>query len=123
MFLTYLVPFLKSQALKTFCEQHNKRNIAEIHTSFANMDRFRAMIHKQRLLYFPEGRDIYGVLFEYHTKHQNQPDVSKRIATLLETGFTNKSRPIFRLSFTKMRSGMSFVSTKNRPKFLQNFLF
>lgn len=85
MLLICLVPFLKSQALQTFCEQHNKKHVAEIHTSFANMDRFRAMIHKQRLLFFPEGRDIHGVLFEHRTKHEGQPDVSKQIMNIFET--------------------------------------
>lgn len=76
MFLTALVPFLKSQALKDFCIRYNKRHVAEIHSSFANMDRFRSLIQKQRLLYFPEGRDIHGVLYEYRTKHEGNPDVT-----------------------------------------------
>ena len=40
------------------------------------MDRFRDIILRQRLLFYPEGRDIYGVAFEYETKHKDKEDVS-----------------------------------------------
>jgi hypothetical protein len=53
------------------------------------MDRFRALILKQRLLYFPEGRDIHGVLVEYRTKHEGNQNVSKAISNTLQTYFIN----------------------------------
>ena len=90
MLLICLVPFLKSQALKEFCEQHNKKHIAEIHTSFINMDRFQAIIYKQRLLYFLEGQDIHRVLFKYHIKHEGQPDIITQIINIFKTCFTNE---------------------------------
>lgn len=58
--------FLKNPALQEFCQQHNGQTLSQIHESFVNMDRFSAIIHKQRLLMYPEGRDFNGVLYEYH---------------------------------------------------------
>ncbi|KAK2793175.1 hypothetical protein FQN52_001823 [Onygenales sp. PD_12] len=59
-----LSSFLKSPALQAFCHKYDAQSLAEIHTSFSNMDRFRAMIQKQRLLAFPAGQSYNGVLFE-----------------------------------------------------------
>jgi hypothetical protein len=60
---------------------HDKKYISEIHTSFANMDRFQALIEKQRLTYYPEGRDFAGVQFEYKRNHRNSPKVRNLFQT------------------------------------------
>jgi hypothetical protein len=56
--------FLKSPQLQEFCNQNNSQTLSGIHPSFANMDRFAAIIHKQRLLAYPAGQWYQGVLFE-----------------------------------------------------------
>jgi hypothetical protein len=44
--------------------RNSKPKVFRKHQSFVNMDRFSALIHKQKALLFPEGRDFNGVLFE-----------------------------------------------------------
>ena len=117
MLLTSLVPFLKSQALKEFCLQHNKRHVTEIHTSFINIDRFRALIHKQRLLYFLKGRDIHGVVFKYHIKHERNPDINI-LLTCFKPILLILIRLTFKPSLLKVLSGMWSVSIINRLLFL-----
>lgn len=68
-----LARFLQSPELQNFCQQYNKASLAQIHNSFANYDRIAALIKRERLLSYPEGRHFNGVLFEWKTKHQD-PD-------------------------------------------------
>ena len=42
-----------------------------LHSSFANMDIFAALIKKQNLLDYPAGREIQGVIREYTLNHRN----------------------------------------------------
>ncbi|PGG96334.1 hypothetical protein AJ80_09842 [Polytolypa hystricis UAMH7299] len=59
-----LSTFLKSPALEAFCHKYNSPTLPEIHQSFTNMDRFRAIIKKQRLLAYPAGQEYNGLQFE-----------------------------------------------------------
>ena len=59
----YLAQFLRTPQLETFCRQYNASTLAEIHSSFCNKDRIAAIIQKQRLLSYPNGQDINGLLF------------------------------------------------------------
>ncbi|EEH41177.2 hypothetical protein PAAG_03463 [Paracoccidioides lutzii Pb01] len=59
-----LSTFLKSPALEAFCHQYNSPTLPEIHQSFTNMDRFRAIIKKQQLLAYSAGQEYNGVRFE-----------------------------------------------------------
>ena len=61
--------FLKSKLLADFCKEHNGEEISSLHASFANMDRFAALIKKQTLLHYPEGREVQGVIREYNLNH------------------------------------------------------
>jgi hypothetical protein len=54
--------FLRSPQLETFCEQYNASTLSEIHTSFCNKDRIAAIIQKQRLLSYPGGQEIDGLI-------------------------------------------------------------
>ncbi|BCR83612.1 uncharacterized protein ACHE_60818S [Aspergillus chevalieri] len=56
--------FLKSPALQSFCAEHNCHTIQQIHESFSNMDPIQAVIRKQRLLHYPAGQNVNGVMFE-----------------------------------------------------------
>ena len=64
-----LATFQRSPLLEDFCRKYNGRHISEIHHSFANMDRFAAIIRKLHLQNFPSGRDYLGVVREYETNH------------------------------------------------------
>ena len=50
--------------------------LAELHAAFANLDKLRAIVHKQRLIAYPFGQDINGVLF------QQQKDPELQVSTL-----------------------------------------
>ncbi|EGE86700.2 hypothetical protein BDDG_09650, partial [Blastomyces dermatitidis ATCC 18188] len=77
--------FLKSPALQKFCDEYNSQSLAEIHISFTNMNRFRAILQKQQLLSFPAGQDYNEVLFQLDQNsalkdyvqniHQNEEDL------------------------------------------------
>ena len=60
--------FLRSPALKDFLREHRWSALSDVHSSFVNFDRFRAIITKQRALAFPAGRDFNGVVFEFENK-------------------------------------------------------
>lgn len=51
----YLAPYLLSPQLKEFCAQYQSQTIA-------NMDKLAAVILKERLFNFPEGRDFDRVV-------------------------------------------------------------
>ncbi|BCR91198.1 uncharacterized protein ACHE_70041S [Aspergillus chevalieri] len=55
--------FLRSPQLEAFCQQYGASTLAEIHSSFCNKDRIATIIQKQRLLSYPNGQDINGLLF------------------------------------------------------------
>jgi hypothetical protein len=57
--------------LAEFCRQHHGDTISLLHSSFANMDIFAALIKKQNLLDYPAGREIQGVIREYTLNHRN----------------------------------------------------
>lgn len=58
-----LAQFLRSPQLEAFCQQYGASTLAEIHSSFCNKDRIATIIQKQRLLSYPNGQDINGLLF------------------------------------------------------------
>jgi hypothetical protein len=60
----YIGAFLKSPALQSFCAEYSCHTIQQIHDSFSNLDPIRAIIRKQRLLHYPAGQDVNGVIFE-----------------------------------------------------------
>jgi len=47
--------------LKQFLISRGVRFANELHPSLNNQDKWEAMIHKQRLLNYPYGRDIIGI--------------------------------------------------------------
>ncbi|KAJ5885894.1 uncharacterized protein N7473_008568 [Penicillium subrubescens] len=57
--------FLRSPELRDFCKSYRGETLSQIHASFANYDRIRALILKQRILAYPEGRDLKGVYWKY----------------------------------------------------------
>jgi hypothetical protein len=65
--------------LADFVQTYNKRSFEDIYKSLANLDRFRAVLLKERLLNFLEGRDFQGVQVEYRLRHEGQRNVSKRV--------------------------------------------
>lgn len=72
MLIHYTVKFLQSSALANLCRQHNQNHVAALHYSFANMNRFSTIIHKQRLLHYSKEREIQEVIHEYLTKHDKK---------------------------------------------------
>lgn len=58
------VRFLMSPELQALCRRYNAGSLHEIHESFANLDAISALIRKHKLLHFPEGHDLNGVIFE-----------------------------------------------------------
>jgi hypothetical protein len=71
--------FLQSSELREFCRQYDKVSLAEVHNSFATMDRIAALIKKQTLLNYPEGVHFQGVLFEKQLHHQDPETVRNAI--------------------------------------------
>ncbi|BCR90626.1 uncharacterized protein ACHE_60512A [Aspergillus chevalieri] len=59
--------FLRNPQLEEFCRQYNASTLAEIHSSFCNKDRIAAIIQKQRLISYPNGQDINGLIFLQNT--------------------------------------------------------
>lgn len=59
----FLAQFLRNPQLEDFCRAHGASTLAEIHASFCNKDRISAIIQKQRLLSYPQGQYINGLLF------------------------------------------------------------
>src|SRR5699024_5520704 len=55
--------FLRNPQLETFCQQYSASTLAEIHSSFCNKDRISTIIQKERLLSYPNGQDINGLIF------------------------------------------------------------
>lgn len=55
--------FLRNPQLEAFCQQYSASTLAEIHSSFCNKDRISAIIQKERLLSYPNGQDINGLIF------------------------------------------------------------
>jgi hypothetical protein len=62
--INYLGRFLISPALRELCQSYATKTLAEIHDSLQNTDRISAVIRKQKLLDFPQGQDLNGVIFE-----------------------------------------------------------
>ncbi|KAJ5111463.1 hypothetical protein N7532_001998 [Penicillium argentinense] len=58
--------FLQSPALREYCQERKCMTLSQIHKSFVNMDRFRAVLTKQRAFRYPKGRDIAGIQHELH---------------------------------------------------------
>ena len=52
--------FLYSDELKNFYRTHNHHTLAEIHTSFNNLDCISIWIRKEQLLQYPDGRGLEG---------------------------------------------------------------
>lgn len=50
--------------------KYNASEITDIHPSFANMDCFALMIYKQRLLLYPEGQAINGLIWEMQQRDE-----------------------------------------------------
>jgi len=61
-----LSSFLKSPQLKRFCRKFKGHTLSQIHESFVIMDRFSAIIRKQKALLYSEGRKYNGLEFELH---------------------------------------------------------
>jgi hypothetical protein len=62
-----IAQFLRNPQLEAFCQQYNASTLAEIHSSFRNKDRIATIIQKQRLLSYPNGQDIDGLIFLQNT--------------------------------------------------------
>jgi hypothetical protein len=43
------------------------------------MDRISLILHKQRLLYYPEGTQLHGIIFEKNLNHQDPETVCKTL--------------------------------------------
>jgi hypothetical protein len=59
----YKAQFLRNPQLEEFCRQYGASTLAEIHKSFSNKDRISAIIQKQRLLSYPQGQYVNGLIF------------------------------------------------------------
>ena len=82
--LYFLAQFLCSPELKRFCAEHESYSLPQIHQSFVNTDRIAAVIRKDQLLHYPEGRGLNGVIFERKTKAEirvGTPQLSWRYST------------------------------------------
>jgi hypothetical protein len=58
------VTFLRSPELQKFCKELGTQTLPELHPSFANLDHIRAILKKQRLLSYPKGQGVNGLIFE-----------------------------------------------------------
>ena len=77
MLLTCLAEFLNSPQLAAYLTSRGFRSIEDLSVAFVNKDRIMRLINKEKLIRFPYGGDIEGVLFEWRTKHQEPTTVSK----------------------------------------------
>jgi len=75
----FIAQFQRSNELREFCRRYNRKSPAEIHNSFATMDRISMFIKKQKLLRYPEGTQLQGVVFEKRVRHGNPETVSNMI--------------------------------------------
>jgi hypothetical protein len=69
--------FLRNPQLEAVCQQYNASTLTEIHSSFCNKDRIAAIIQKQRLLSYPNGQDINGLIFLENTDQHIKVRISK----------------------------------------------
>jgi hypothetical protein len=60
-------------------QTYNKRSFKDIHESLTNLDRFRAVLLKKRLLNFLKGRDFQNIQMKYRLRHEKQRNISKRV--------------------------------------------
>ncbi|OJD22190.1 hypothetical protein ACJ73_06466 [Blastomyces percursus] len=74
-----LTLFLKSPEIKTLCQRYSQQTFTQIHKSLINMDRIAALIYKERLFHFPEGRDFAGVMYHYQQDQQEHDPYIQRI--------------------------------------------
>ncbi|CBF78887.1 predicted protein [Aspergillus nidulans FGSC A4] len=72
--------FLRSPALKQFCQKYNGQTLSQIHNSFVNQDRFAAIIAKEKALLYPKGRGLAGVRCELD-RHPEYREYVRRIYT------------------------------------------
>lgn len=63
--------FLRNPVLEQFCKQYKKASLAQIHASFATMDRISRLIQKEKLTLYPEGKGLARVEFEFDQRHRN----------------------------------------------------
>lgn len=70
--------FLTSPELQRFCEQFGHRTLTDIHLSFVNTDRISALIRKRRLLSYPQGQSVNGVIFE-RERNPEMKDYARKI--------------------------------------------
>lgn len=70
-----IAQFLNSPALDAFLKNQGYRSVEDLHLAFANKDRISAIIKRERLIKFPYGGGLQGVVYEWRTAHQNPETV------------------------------------------------
>lgn len=85
MITSYIAQFLRNPQLEEFCRQYNASTLAEIHSSFCNKDRIAAIIQKQRLISYPNGQDINGLIFLQNTDRHLKVSTSEALSRQLES--------------------------------------
>ncbi|KAJ5195005.1 uncharacterized protein N7498_008443 [Penicillium cinerascens] len=76
-----LSTFLRSPALREFCQQHKCKTLSQIHSSFAKIDKVAALLWKQRALSYPYGKGIAGLRHQLDVK----PDLKEFVQEIYET--------------------------------------
>ncbi|OQD70543.1 hypothetical protein PENANT_c255G11182 [Penicillium antarcticum] len=125
-YLLIEVCFLMSPKLKAFCAQFNAFSLQEVHESLGNMDRIAAIIKKERLLTFPQGQGINGLLFQWRNNDRKLKDYIVEITEDLVICQTREQAKIMRNS-ESFEVDMSFKRVKDSSirevifaKFVQN---
>jgi hypothetical protein len=55
---------MRSKELQAYCKQYGERILSSIRPSFANLDIFKTIVMKQRMLNYPCGRELFGLQYE-----------------------------------------------------------
>ncbi|EAA67000.1 hypothetical protein AN8575.2 [Aspergillus nidulans FGSC A4] len=113
----FCAQFLRSPQLEAFCEQYNTSTLAEIHISFCNKDRISAILQKQRLLAYPNGQDIDGVIFlqqsNQHIKDYIQETYHDSEGTMVICAYREQIQLLAQLSSFEVDMSYKRIRTKD----------
>ncbi|ODM21423.1 hypothetical protein SI65_02267 [Aspergillus cristatus] len=114
--------FLRNPQLEAFCQQHNASTLTEIHSSFCNKDRIAAIIQKQRLLSYPSGQDVNGLIFlentDQHIKDYIQEQYHDSQDTMILCGFKKQIELLSQLSSFEVDMSYKRIRSKNMNEVL-----
>lgn len=100
--------FEQSAILQEYLKDRGVSCLAELHQGLALKDRVSVEILRQRLLAYPNGTQLNGVLLEYEHQRLNPDKVT--IAPPLSNNYLTNSSNIFRLYITILTTSKYFAS-------------